>query len=131
ARCPSLVSRFQQEAEVAAIRAEFPAYAALHSPVVQEVLARLDTTSPAVLPRIERAGRGREAGRVPTLHGPDSLSLLHVQSVWQQGPPRERVPGAVQVWAPRPAVESPTAGHAQDRHQHKRGAWLGWGDLLC
>ena len=39
------VTRFQQEAELKHIRAEFSAYAALHSPVLQDVLARLDRSS--------------------------------------------------------------------------------------
>jgi putative transposase len=43
-RCHISVTRFQQEAELKAIRAEFPEYAALHSHVLQDVLARLDTT---------------------------------------------------------------------------------------
>jgi Helix-turn-helix domain len=37
-------TRSQQEAELKAIRAAFPAYAAIHSHVLQDVLARLDTT---------------------------------------------------------------------------------------
>src|SRR5262249_59849455 len=38
------VSRFQQEAELKAIRAAFPEYTAIHSHVLQDVLARLDKT---------------------------------------------------------------------------------------
>ncbi len=37
-------TRFQQEAELKELRAEFPEYAAIHSQVLQEVLARLDKT---------------------------------------------------------------------------------------
>src|SRR5262245_26479807 len=40
-------TRFQQEAELKDLRAAFPAYAALHRHVVQDVLARLDRTSQA------------------------------------------------------------------------------------
>src|SRR5262249_24292705 len=36
------VTRFQQEAELKDIRATFPEYAAIHSHVLQDVLARLD-----------------------------------------------------------------------------------------
>ena len=43
-RCHVSVTRYQQEAELKAIRAEFPEYAAIHSHVLQDVLARLDTT---------------------------------------------------------------------------------------
>src|SRR5262249_54110124 len=38
------VTRFQQEAELKEIRAAFPDYAAIHSHVLQDVLARLDRT---------------------------------------------------------------------------------------
>jgi putative transposase len=37
------VSRYQQEAELKDIRAEMPEYAAIHSHVLQDVLARLDS----------------------------------------------------------------------------------------
>ena len=38
------LSRSQHEAELKDLRAEMPAYAAIHSHVLQDVLARLDTT---------------------------------------------------------------------------------------
>ncbi len=41
-RCHVSVTRSQQEAELKAIRAAFPEYAAIHSHVLQDVLARLD-----------------------------------------------------------------------------------------
>jgi putative transposase len=53
------VSRFQQEAELKDIRGEFPAYAAIHSPVLQDVLARLEKTYQAFFRRMkvgEKAG---------------------------------------------------------------------------
>jgi hypothetical protein len=37
-------SRYQQEAELKALRAEMPAYVALHSHILQDALARLDKT---------------------------------------------------------------------------------------
>ncbi len=43
-RCHVSVSRFHQEAELKDIRAEFPEYGAIHSHVLQEVLARLEKT---------------------------------------------------------------------------------------
>ena len=43
-RCRVSLTRHQQEAELKAIRAAYPEYAALHSHVLQDVLARLDTT---------------------------------------------------------------------------------------
>jgi putative transposase len=60
------VSRYEQEAELKAIRAEFPEYAAIHSHVLQDVLARLDKTYQAFFRRIERgekAGFPRYKGR--------------------------------------------------------------------
>jgi putative transposase len=60
------LSRYEQEAELKAIRAEFPEYAAMHSHVLQDVLARLDKTYQAFFRRIqrgERAGFPRFKGR--------------------------------------------------------------------
>src|SRR6476620_9395758 len=53
------VSRFQQEAELKDIRAAFPEYAAIHSHVLQDVLARLDKTYQAFFRRVQR---GEKAG---------------------------------------------------------------------
>src|SRR5215469_15039823 len=53
-RCHVTVSRFQQEAELTAIRAAFPEYAVLHSHVLQDVLARLDRTYQAFFRRVQR-----------------------------------------------------------------------------
>jgi putative transposase len=53
------VSRFEQEAELKDIRAEMPEYAAIHSHVLQDVLARLDKTYQAFFRRVER---GEKAG---------------------------------------------------------------------
>jgi putative transposase len=60
------VSRFDQEAELKVIRAEFPEYAAIHSHILQDVLARLDKTYQAFFRRIqqgEKAGFPRFKGR--------------------------------------------------------------------
>src|SRR5215467_11569212 len=46
------VSRYKQEAELKAIRAEFPDYAAIHSHVLQDVLTRLDKTYQAFFRRL-------------------------------------------------------------------------------
>jgi putative transposase len=59
------VSRFQQEAELKDIRAEMPEYAAIHSHVLQDVLARLDKTYRAFFRRVqagEKAGFPRYRG---------------------------------------------------------------------
>jgi putative transposase len=53
------ISRFGQEAELKAIRTEFPEYEAVHSHVLQDILARLDKTYQAFFRRIQR---GEEAG---------------------------------------------------------------------
>jgi putative transposase len=53
------LSRYQQEAELKEIRAEMPEYAAIHSHVVQEVLARLDKISQAFFRRLQA---GEKAG---------------------------------------------------------------------
>ncbi len=61
------VSRFQQEAELKELRAAFPEYAAIHSHVLQDVLARLDKTYQAFFRRIQngerKAGFPRFQGR--------------------------------------------------------------------
>jgi|SRR5215813_8793251 len=59
-------SRFQQEAELKAIREAFPEYAAIHAHVLQDVLARLDKTYQAFFRRVaarEKAGFPRFQGR--------------------------------------------------------------------
>ncbi|HEV2459767.1 MAG TPA: transposase [Ktedonobacterales bacterium] len=66
-RCRVSVSRFQQEAELKAIRAELPEYAAIHSHVLQDVLTRLDETYQAFFRRVQR---GQKAG-FPRFKGRD------------------------------------------------------------
>jgi putative transposase len=65
-RCRVCLTRSQQEAELKAIRAAYPAYAALHSHVLQDVLARLDTAYQAFFRRVqsgEKPGFPRFQGR--------------------------------------------------------------------
>src|SRR5262245_225843 len=65
-RCRISLSRYQQAAELKDIRAAFPEYAAIHSHVLQDVLARLDRTYQAFFRRVQRgekAGFGRYKGR--------------------------------------------------------------------
>jgi putative transposase len=60
------ISRYEQEAELKDIRAEFPEYAAVHSHILQDVLARLDKTYQAFFRRVrrgEKAGFPRFKGR--------------------------------------------------------------------
>jgi putative transposase len=51
--------RYAQEAELKDLRAAFPEYAAIHSHVLQDVLARLDKTYQAFFRRVQR---GEQAG---------------------------------------------------------------------
>jgi putative transposase len=65
-RCHVSLSGYEQEAELKAIRATFPEYAAIHSHLLQDVLARLDRTYQAFfrrVPRGEKAGSPRFTGR--------------------------------------------------------------------
>jgi putative transposase len=66
-RCHVSVTRYAQEAELKAIRAEFPEYAAVHSHILQDVLARMDKTYQAFFRRLER---GEKAG-FPRFKGRD------------------------------------------------------------
>jgi putative transposase len=66
-RCHASVSRFEQEAELKAMRAAFPEYAAIHSHILQDVLARLDKTYQAFFRRVQR---GEKAG-FPRFKGRD------------------------------------------------------------
>jgi putative transposase len=65
-RCHVSISQYDQEAELRAIRAAFPEYAAIHSHVLQDVLARLERTYQAFFRRIkagEKPGYPRYKGR--------------------------------------------------------------------
>jgi putative transposase len=53
------LARFEQEAELKDIHATFPEYEAIHSHVLQDVLARLDKTYQAFFRRVQR---GEKAG---------------------------------------------------------------------
>jgi len=53
-RCHLRVKRYAQEAELKDIREEYPEYSAIHSHVLQDVLARLDKTYQAFFERIKR-----------------------------------------------------------------------------
>jgi putative transposase len=66
-RCHISLTRSQQEAELKAIREAFPDYAAIHSHVLQDVLARLDTTYQAFFRRVQH---GDKPG-FPRVHGKD------------------------------------------------------------
>jgi putative transposase len=60
------LARYEQETELKAIRAELPEYEAIHSHILQDVLARLDRTYQAFFRRVkagEKAGFPRFKGR--------------------------------------------------------------------
>jgi putative transposase len=59
------ISRYQQEGELKALRAELPEYGALHSHILQDVLARLDKTYQAFFRRV---ANGQQSG-FPRFHG--------------------------------------------------------------
>jgi putative transposase len=59
-RCGVTLSRYQQESELKDLRAEMPEYAAIHSHVLQDVLARLDKAYQAFFRRVK-------AGQTPGL----------------------------------------------------------------
>ena len=79
-RCQVSISRYEQEAELKGIRADFPEYAAIHSHLLQDVLARLDKTYQAFFRRLQR---GRK-GWLSALQGSRSLPQLHLQGVRQR-----------------------------------------------
>ena len=109
-----------QEAELKAIRAEFPEYAAIHSHVLQDVLARLDKTYQAFFRRIqagEKAGFPRFQGR----------SRWHSFTFKEYGNGARLENGSLILSKiGRIAVRwsRPLAGYAQDRHPLPRGGWL-------
>jgi putative transposase len=61
------ITRSQQEAELKDIRAELPEYVAIHSHVLQDVLARLDKTYQAFFRRLANG----EGPGFPRFHGKD------------------------------------------------------------
>ena len=64
--CRVSITRYQQEAELKDFRTDFPEYAAIHSHLLQDVLARLDTTHKAFFRRVatgEKPGFPRFQGR--------------------------------------------------------------------
>jgi putative transposase len=61
-RCHVRLTRSQQEAELTATRAELPEYAAIHSHVLLDVLARLDKTYQAFFRRL---ANGEQPGFPP------------------------------------------------------------------
>ena len=67
-RCHVSVTRYQQEAELKDLREDFPDYAAIHSHVLQDVLARLDKKYQAFFRRL-KAGKAGEKPGFPRFQG--------------------------------------------------------------
>ena len=67
-RCHVCVTRYQQEAELKDLREDFPDYAAIHSHVLQDVLARLDKKYQAFFRRL-KAGKAGEKPGFPRFQG--------------------------------------------------------------
>ena len=96
------VSRFEQEAELKAIRAEFPDYEAIHSHILQDVLARLDKTYQAFFRRVQR---GEKAG-FPRFKGRDRF---HSFTFKEYGNGATLITG---FWLSPRLAGSPSTGHA-------------------
>jgi putative transposase len=73
------VSRFDQEAELKEIRAAFPDYEAIHSHVLQDVLARLNKTYQAFFRRIQR---GEKAGFLRFQGTPNTVTISREADGW-------------------------------------------------
>src|SRR5258707_4312323 len=101
-------SRFQQEAELKEVRAAFPEYAAIHSHLLHDVLARLDTTYQAFFRRVQR---GEQAG-FPRFQARERSHYR--PGVRQRRSARQWLPGVVPDWAAGGAFVPPPAGHGPD-----------------
>jgi putative transposase len=56
------LSQYEQEAELKDLRAEMPEYAAMHSHILQDVLARLNKTYQAFFRRVQHERKGEKPG---------------------------------------------------------------------
>ena len=124
-RCHVCLTRAQQEAELTDMRAEFPDSAALHRHVLQEVLARLDTTYHTTYHACLRRVQADEQPGFPRFHAKDRyhsftskpLALVHLQGGRHRRTAGERRSGAVDDRAQRGALVPPSAGDQQDRER--------------
>jgi putative transposase len=80
------LARYQQEAELKDIRAEMPEYAAIHSHVLQDVLARLDKTYQAFFRRLMAGEKAAFlATRAATAGIPSPTKSLATGPRWTMG----------------------------------------------
>ncbi|HLY32715.1 MAG TPA: transposase, partial [Ktedonobacterales bacterium] len=68
-RCHVSLTRFQQEAELKGLREAFPELAAIHSHVLQDVLARLDRAFQAFFRRVKGGTKAGEKPGYPRFQG--------------------------------------------------------------
>ncbi len=126
-RCHVSLTRYQQEAELKAIRADMPEYAALHSHILQDVLARLDKAYQAFFRRVatgEQPGFPRFQGR----------TRWHSFAYKEYGNGARLENGCLVLSKiGRIAVRwsRPRRGHAQDGHAQQRGGRLVRLLLVC
>jgi len=116
------LSRLQQEAELKELRAAFPEYAAIHSHVLQDVLARLDKTYQAFFRRIKA---GEKTG-FPRYQGHDRYHSFTYKEFGQWGCAGYWVPGPGEDWQDCRSLVPPPGRDSQDRHDQP-----GSGQLVC
>jgi transposase len=104
------VSRFQQEAELKDIRGEFPEYAAIHSHVLQDVLARLDKAYQAFFRRMKAGEKaGSRATRDATVGIPLPTQSSAMEPRW-----------IMAFWSCRRSGVSRSGGPARWREHRRR-----------
>ena len=118
--CGVTVTRYQQEAELKDLRASMPEYAALHSHVVQDVLARLDKAYQAVFRRVKS---GQTPG-FPRFQGRNRYHSFTYKEFGTGAPLDNGFLMFVQNWADGPALVTSAGRQTQDRHELPRGGRL-------
>jgi len=114
------VARFEQAAELKEIRSEMPEYAAIHSHVLQDVLARLDKTYQAFFRRVKA---GEKAG-FPRYQGRDRYHSFTYKEFGNGATLDNGFLVLSKIGRIAMAMEPPTGGTAQDRHRLEGGGWL-------
>jgi putative transposase len=126
-RCHASVSRFEQEAELKAMRAAFPEYAAIHSHILQDVLARLDKTYQAFFRRVQR---GEKAG-FPRCKGRDRFHSFTFKEYGNGARLDNGFLALSKIGRISVHWSRPIGGHTQDRHDQPGSGRLVRRVLLC
>ncbi len=126
-RCHVSLTRYQQEAELKAIRADLPEYAALHSHILQDVLARLDKTYQAFFRRV---ANGEQPG-FPRFQGRTRWHSFTYKEYGNGARLDNGSSGPLEDRAHRRALVPPSGGSHQDGHAQPRGGRLVRLLLLC